>query len=687
MVMQNKNFEEFMDFRDMIQGGSLDDRMEMVNYMSNKPVMARQEGGPAMMSGPAMMEELDMDVEPIAKRGDSLSELYAEALLAKNPAFFDKFYEEQKELNIGIKNIKNMLSPQVGLSSIDPDLFDVGIDTNQYNMPNVLTIDKFNEELDMPQVNASFGGFLKDLGINIGKAVIGDVVGAGIGAVADSFTNSQGISPVGDFFDSSAGRGLTSAATNAALDYGFSEYFDEGQGPNIGSFGFDFVAGALGDYATRPKEERDFYGFDVDKEEEELKRRFNENAITLAEKEEGVRQTQGVRKRRKARMDADTDFLSRLGRYSGLLKPTGKKNAKGYKALEFSGEGLLQRSLVPIGSAVISEAERQSATPLDPNQGQGGLGRSSKFIPGFRKATVRVANVDRRKLTQKQLLELRTKGKTIHEGKEITAQDLIGGVSYLPSTQTAKQGGLVSLNEGGQPDPTFVAYKKWLDSHGGVGALDPQSLRQGRVTVLEKRGPDQGPVIFSYDQGGERGAGLYDDYEQDYQDFPFAYREHPDYNSQWSTGGILPDKNFVNQVALDTRRKEIPIIDPDEDNEDFILSLLFPDRQAKQGGLVNRARGGEFSGMIGGDGHGMEDNVQMPIVSDGEQVATLAVSPKEYVVDAYTMAALGNGNPDEGAKIMDQTIKGIRQRAYGTKKQPNEINGTKALQSGLTSLG
>ena len=96
-------------------------------------------------------------------------------------------------------------------------------------------------------------------------------------------------------------------------------------------------------------------------------------------------------------MDADTDFLSRLGRYSGVFKPTGKKNDKGYKALEFSGEGLLKRSLVPIGSAVVSEAERQSVTPLDPNQGQGGLGRSSKFIPGFRKATVRVANVDRRK--------------------------------------------------------------------------------------------------------------------------------------------------------------------------------------------------------------------------------------------------------------------------------------------------
>jgi hypothetical protein len=46
-------------------------------------------------------------------------------------------------------------------------------------------------------------------------------------------------------------------------------------------------------------------------------------------------------------------------------------------------------------------------------------------------------------------------------------------------------------------------------------------------------------------------------------------------------------------------------------------------------------------------GHGMEDNVYMPIVEDKkEQVATLAVSPDEYVVDAHTMSALGNGNAD-----------------------------------------
>ena len=544
--MQNKNFEEFMDFRDMIQGGSLDDRMEMVNYMSNKPVMARQGGGPAMM------EEEDMDVEPIAKKGDSLAELYAEALLIKNPDFFNKFYKKETKLNQVATAMQSSINPQMGLSS-------------------------------MPVANASLGGFLKDLGINIGKAVVGDVVGAGIGAVADSFAVGDVSSPIGDFFDSSAGRGLTSAATNAALDYGFSE-----QGPNIGSFGFDFAAGALGDYATRPKEERDFFGFNLEEEEKELKRLREIKNPDQDRIDKLDNQIEGVRQRRKRRRDDKDDFLSRVGRYSGVLKPIGTDGA-----LKFSPKGLLQRSLVPIGSAVISEAERQSAIPLDPNQRQGGLGRPSKFIPDLnRRATVRVANVDRRELSQKQLLELRTKGKTTHKGKEVTAQDLVGGVSYLPSTQAAKQGGLVSLNEGGQPDP-----------------------------------------------------------------------------------------------ALDAQRKEIPIIDLDEDNEDFILSLLFPDRAAKQGGLVNRARGGDFSGMVGGNGHGMEDNVQMPIVSDGEQVATLAVSPKEYVVDAYTMAALGNGNPDEGAKIMDQTIKGIRQRAYGTKKQPNEINGTKALRSGLTSLG
>jgi hypothetical protein len=100
----------------------------------------------------------------------------------------------------------------------------------------------------------------------------------------------------------------------------------------------------------------------------------------------------------------------------------------------------------------------------------------------------------------------------------------------------------------------------------------------------------------------------------------------------------------------------------------------------ESGGLIALAEGGEFAGRVPGDGHGMEDNVRMPIKEGKEQVATLAVSPSEYVVDSYTMAALGNGNADEGADVMDETIKKIRKKAYGSEEQPNEINGLAALK-------
>ena len=98
------------------------------------------------------------------------------------------------------------------------------------------------------------------------------------------------------------------------------------------------------------------------------------------------------------------------------------------------------------------------------------------------------------------------------------------------------------------------------------------------------------------------------------------------------------------------------------------------------GGLMQLAAGGEFRGRVPGDGHGMEDNVYMPITEGVEEVGTLAVSPSEYVVDSYTMAALGNGNADEGADIMDEVVEGVRERAYGNRQQPNEINGLAALR-------
>ena len=103
---------------------------------------------------------------------------------------------------------------------------------------------------------------------------------------------------------------------------------------------------------------------------------------------------------------------------------------------------------------------------------------------------------------------------------------------------------------------------------------------------------------------------------------------------------------------------------------------------AQGGGLMRLAVQDEFSGQVPGEGHGMEDNVYMPIVERqaGSRVGTLAVSPDEYVVDAHTMSALGNGSADAGAEVMDNVIENVRSKAYGTTQQPNEINGLAALR-------
>ena len=115
--------------------------------------------------------------------------------------------------------------------------------------------------------------------------------------------------------------------------------------------------------------------------------------------------------------------------------------------------------------------------------------------------------------------------------------------------------------------------------------------------------------------------------------------------------------------------------------------LLNPEVAMEDGGLIGLAAGGEFSGRVPGKGHGMEDNVHMPIKEDNKQVATLAVSPSEYVVDSHTMAALGNGNADRGADVMDETVKQVRKKAYGTDKQPNEINGLSSLNPLINRVG
>jgi hypothetical protein len=139
-----------------------------------------------------------------------------------------------------------------------------------------------------------------------------------------------------------------------------------------------------------------------------------------------------------------------------------------------------------------------------------------------------------------------------------------------------------------------------------------------------------------------------------------------------SSGVTMPRTLSVQQI-LDRALGRAP-------RTNLVARYGYGAKDAKEGGLISLKHGGEFSGIVPGEGHGMEDNVYMPITEGKEQVGTLAVSPSEYVVDSYTMAALGNGNADAGAKVMDRVVKHVRKKAYGDTEQPNEISGLQALK-------
>ena len=80
--------------------------------------------------------------------------------------------------------------------------------------------------------------------------------------------------------------------------------------------------------------------------------------------------------------------------------------------------------------------------------------------------------------------------------------------------------------------------------------------------------------------------------------------------------------------------------------------------------------GGKAEGMIDGGGDGMSDSV--PATIDGEQ--DLLISKDEYVVDAPTVAMIGNGSSDAGAEKLDNMRKEIRKAATGSSMQPKEID-------------
>jgi len=228
------------------------------------------------------------------------------------------------------------------------------------------------------------------------------------------------------------------------------------------------------------------------------------------------------------------------------------------------------------------------------------------------------------------------------QGLPATSMSQSMGIGNMPQRDQIREGGNVAMPPRSQMKE--ADYATWLSQNMNRVQEERRSSKKTKVgQILDK------PIIGK--DGNKTDLTI---------EIVEAFIDRgPSVDTESAIEKILPKDNIVTKMVDETRNERMA---------------------AKGGGLIQLAAGGNFRGRVSGDGHGMEDNVYMPIRNQGQQLGTLAVSPKEYVVDAHTMSALGNGNADEGADVMDKVVRNVREQAYGTERQPNEINGLTALR-------
>ena len=778
----DRNFEGFMDVRDMLQRP--DASQKMVQEMTARSQPTRQRVVPRT---PPVSRNRRMPPQPSSNIDKSeLTKALIGALVVKNPNTLKNLAVKTEQMENAFENTINK------------------------EMGKVLA-----QGRNMPVINKFDGGDVLDFFTDVGKDLAGDLVGGVVGAGLQSLTGGgSGISDtVGAFFDSPVGRGVVRGGVEYGIPYleeklFGTDYYSPG-GPSLEAALFSGAGTTLEEYLSAPtREERALFG-ELGLAEDDVKELKRRNQLE---------------KERKAA--AKGPFLKSVGRQAGydkileegLKKKAGQKQAK---------TKLIGTTVMPLLKAMeekpVQQPEQQAIAP-------------SKFIPklskevGGKRPVVTQPRVDPTKLSELQHRQLREQGFTFFNGKKITKEDLVGRVQYARRTKPVRatqSGGLVSLAKSGpvhisqhpqyekigltpaekgslgdphfayqnaqfnrmfpsasrgdkttgdiflspadggvQSDPyIFQRYMKWIDSIGGPENLDKQSVRQGILTrgpfhnesgydefPLEGlMGPPEAGALYGVDasflnprgrnfrnewRALNRGRGLFGEnfgplpsaaekirplLSSSSADFNIGFGDSGPFSgglpkfigslSEEDSSGVgtvlskfgpsAANRNFVLKLLGANTEEDIEeLLEETKDKESAnILSQLFTDLKvspAATGGSVNLKRGGSpkqetimkkhFSGLIGGEGHGMEDNVQMPIVSDGQQIATLAVSPDEYVFDAYTVSALGNGSAKEGGKILDQVVKDIRAAAYGTDEQPNEINGSEELKISLSGL-
>ena len=203
----------------------------------------------------------------------------------------------------------------------------------------------------------------------------------------------------------------------------------------------------------------------------------------------------------------------------------------------------------------------------------------------------------------------------------------------------------------------FAGYRPGVDpefnygfANPSAGELETRYLNQGGMTdyvnptMLSKGG------IATFAKGGDM-----PDMPEEQMNMPDVNEKDIIVNAVNALKGNIPEKQASVALAMFVN----------EYGEEALKDLVTDVRDGEYDNVT-----GKMDGQVQGGGDGMSDSV--PATIDGQQ--DLLASKDEYMVDAPTVAMIGNGSSDAGAKKLDKMREEIRKQSIGSTIQPKQID-------------
>lgn len=141
---------------------------------------------------------------------------------------------------------------------------------------------------------------------------------------------------------------------------------------------------------------------------------------------------------------------------------------------------------------------------------------------------------------------------------------------------------------------------------------------------------------------------------------------------------------FGEQDFEELRHMVLGSEEPDEDDAGGPMDSDEDDLPAPPQGVPGSAAPGgmQVGGLLRGPGAGQDDKIEAATPT-GRKVL---LSDGEYVIDAPTVAALGDGSTDAGARRLDKFREQIRRQSYGSSQQAKPMRkGGRAILEALNS--